>query len=35
MHKLMYFIQRESLMYNNDILFNEDFLGWKFGPVLN
>lgn len=34
MHKLMYFIQRESLMYNNDILFNEDFLGWKFGPVL-
>lgn len=34
MHKLMYFIQRESLMHNNDILFNEDFLGWKFGPVL-
>ncbi|MEG0963602.1 MAG: DUF4065 domain-containing protein [Lachnospiraceae bacterium] len=34
MHKLMYFVQRESLMYNREVLFNEDFLGWKYGPVL-
>ena len=34
MHKLMYFVQRESLMYNKDVLFQEDFLGWKYGPVL-
>ena len=35
MHKLMYFIQRESLIVNGDILFPEDFLGWKYGPVLS
>ena len=29
MHKLMYFSQRESLMYNKEPLF-----GWKYGPVL-
>lgn len=34
MHKLMYFTQRESLIVNNDILFAEDFCGWKYGPVL-
>ncbi len=34
MHKLMYFAQRESLMYNNKPLFNESFYGWKYGPVL-
>ena len=34
MHKLMYFAQRESLMYNHDLLFEDDFYGWKFGPVL-
>ena len=34
MHKLMYFSQRESLMYNKDPLFNGTFYGWKFGPVL-
>lgn len=35
MHKLMYFSQRESLMYNNECLFSDaDFYGWKFGPVL-
>nr|WP_296009669.1 type II toxin-antitoxin system antitoxin SocA domain-containing protein [uncultured Blautia sp.] len=34
MHKLMYFAQRESLMYHRTALFNEDFYGWKYGPVL-
>lgn len=34
MHKLMYFTQRESLMYRKEVLFEEDFLGWKYGPVL-
>ena len=34
MHKLMYFAQKESLMYNRTALFSEDFYGWKYGPVL-
>lgn len=34
MHKLMYFSQRESLMYNNEPLFDGAFYGWKYGPVL-
>ena len=34
MHKLMYFTQRESLIVNNEPLFNENFLGWRYGPVL-
>lgn len=34
MHKLMYFAQRESLMYNKEPLFDATFYGWKFGPVL-
>lgn len=34
MHKLMYFSQRESLMYNKECLFDATFYGWKYGPVL-
>ncbi|MCM1049428.1 MAG: DUF4065 domain-containing protein [Clostridiales bacterium] len=34
MHKLMYFAQRESLMDTDNLLFDEVFFGWKFGPVL-
>ena len=34
MHKLMYFSQRESLMYDKEPLFEATFLGWKYGPVL-
>jgi gp27 len=34
MHKLMYFVQRESLMYNKEPLFDATFYGWKYGPVL-
>lgn len=35
MHKLMYFSQRESLMYNKEPLFDATFYGWRYGPVLN
>lgn len=34
MHKLMYFSQRESLMYHKEPLFDASFYGWKYGPVL-
>ena len=34
MHKLMYFSQRESLMYNDEPLFDGKFYAWKYGPVL-
>lgn len=34
MHKLMYFSQRESFIVNKEQLFEEDFHGWKYGPVL-
>lgn len=34
MHKMMYLIQRESLMCNNATLFNAQFEGWMYGPVL-
>lgn len=34
MHKLMYFAQRESLIVDNMPLFNDEFKGWKYGPVL-
>ena len=33
LHKLLYFAQRESLIQTGDPLFNEDFQGWRFGPV--
>lgn len=34
MHKMMYLAQRESLMYDKQPLFDAEFQGWKFGPVL-
>lgn len=34
MHKLLYFIQKESLKATNEPLFDSAFQGWKFGPVL-
>lgn len=34
MHKLMYFTQRESLMLSNMTAFDENFYGWRYGPVL-
>lgn len=32
-HKLMYFLQRESLIQTDTVLFEEPFYVWKFGPV--
>ena len=34
MHKMMYLVQRESLMYNKAPLFDAPFEGWMYGPVL-
>lgn len=34
MHKLLYYIQKESLLKINAPLFEEAFEGWKYGPVL-
>lgn len=34
LHKLMYFAQRESLIVKNEPLFEGEFQGWRFGPVL-
>lgn len=34
MHKIMYFLQRESLMLYNNPLFEDSFEAWSFGPVL-
>ena len=31
---MMYLAQRESLMYNKVLLFDAEFHGWKYGPVL-
>lgn len=33
LHKLLYFAQRESLAITNMPLFEEEFEGWKYGPV--
>ena len=34
LQKLMYFAQRESLIRTGEPLFQGDFYGWRFGPVL-
>lgn len=34
LHKLLYFAQRESLIRTDEPLFQGDFYGWRFGPVL-
>ena len=34
LQKLMYFAQRESLIRTGEPLFQADFYGWRFGPVL-
>lgn len=33
-HKVMYFAQRESIIQTDDLLFNGNFYGWKYGPIL-
>ena len=34
LHKLLYLAQRESLIRTGEPLFDGDFYGWRFGPVL-
>lgn len=34
LHKLLYFMQRESLALNSEPLFEDLFEAWKYGPVL-
>lgn len=34
LHKLLYFTQRESLIQNDEPLFDAVFYGWKYGPIL-
>ena len=34
LHKLLYFTQRESLIQLGEPMFSEDFLAWKYGPVI-
>ncbi len=33
LHKLLYFVQRESIAITNEPMFPECFEGWKYGPV--
>ena len=33
LHKLLYFTQREALIQTGEPLFDEEFQGWRFGPV--
>ena len=34
LHKLLYLLYREYIIQYNDKLFEENFYGWKFGPIL-
>lgn len=34
LHKLLYFTQRESLIQKNEPMFSEQFLAWRYGPVM-
>lgn len=34
LHKLLYFTQRESIIQNSEPMFPEQFLAWKYGPVM-
>lgn len=34
LHKLLYFTQRESLIQKNEPMFPEQFLAWRYGPVM-
>lgn len=34
LHKLLYYVQRESFIQNGEPFFNERFQAWKFGPVM-
>lgn len=34
LHKLLYYVQRESFIQTGKPLFDEQFQAWKFGPVM-
>jgi len=34
LHKLLYFTQRECIVQTGQPLFPEEFLAWKYGPVI-
>ena len=34
LHKLLYFAQREAIIVNKEPMFNEQFVAWKYGPVM-
>lgn len=34
LHKLLYFTQRESLIRKGKPMFEEEFLAWRYGPVM-
>lgn len=34
LHKLLYFTQRESIIQKNEPMFSEEFLAWRYGPVM-
>lgn len=34
LHKLLYFAQREQMIRTGEALFEGDFYGWRFGPVV-
>lgn len=34
LHKLLYFVQRESIIQTGTPLFDATFWGWKYGPVI-
>ncbi|MBD5559942.1 MAG: SocA family protein [Clostridia bacterium] len=34
LHKLLYFVQRESLLRTGEPMFEDEFEGWKYGPVI-
>lgn len=34
LHKLLYFTQRESLIRKGEPMFVEEFLAWRYGPVM-
>ena len=34
LHKLLYFVQRECLIVHNELMFSEQFVAWKYGPVM-
>lgn len=34
LHKLLYFSQREAFVFFDKPMFNEQFVAWKYGPVM-